>query len=156
MAGNNKKKRPSNYFVNNIERIGENFLDYKNSKDIYYDCPNIFRQLGKRQIELDKYGHFFFDIPFLENCIAACEQRAYFSGVSFNGMYTFCQVNYIQNRIPIPEQINNVMDTHKNSWRVYSTIAYYLRCMRQSGNIQYLYNLADMLYTNHVLRNAIQ
>ena len=151
---NKNKKKPSNYFINNIERLGENFLEYKNSKDIYFDCPSIFRQLGKRQIELDKYGHFFFDIPFLDGCITACNQRANFYGWSFNGMYAMIE-KYKACGQAAPQEIIAVSDTHLNAWRAYNTIHYYLYQMRLTGNIQFLYRLADILYTNQILRNSI-
>ena len=153
-GGKKNNRKPSNYFINSIERVGENFLDYKNSKDIYYDCPTIFRQLGKKQIELDKYGHFFFDKPFLEGCIASCNQRAMFAGISYNGMYLMV-LGYKNKGMQIPQEVSNVMDAHMNTWRAYSTIAYYLNGMLASGNIQYLYRLTDILYTNHILRNSI-
>lgn len=152
---NNKNQRkPSNYFINNIERTGENFLDFKNSKDIYYDCPTIFRQLGQRKIELDKYGHFFFDIHFLEGCITACKQKEQFYGISYNATYQMV-MSYTNNNMETPAEITSVMETHMNAWKAYSTISYYLQGMRNTGNFQYLYRLADILYTNHILRNNI-
>ena len=151
----NNKKKKSNYFTTNIERIGENFLDYKNSKDIYYDCPNIFRQLARKQIELDKYGHFFFDLHFLNACIDACNEKAMFASISFNAMQLYCQVNFYNKGMQqIPQEILYVMDTHKNSWRAYATISYYLTLMRSTGCITYLYNLVEAL-NNPTLRNGI-
>ena len=129
---NKNNKKPANYFINGINKIGENFLDYKNSKDIYYDVPTIFRQLGRKQIELDKYGHFFFDIPFLDGCISACNERSNFAGISYNAMYMMAS-QYTNAGQQVPPNIASVMDAHQNTWRVYQTISYYLQLMRNTG-----------------------
>lgn len=146
---NVNKKQKNCYFSNNINRIGENFLDFKNSRDIYFDAPNIFRQLSSGKIDLEKYGHFFFDIPFLTACIETAHQKALYHQISYNGVYFMaCNMQVVT------EDYSNVLDTHRRAYLAYSLVFNYLSWMKATGNINYLYQLKDQL-SSKVFTNAI-
>ena len=50
--------KENNFFTQNIDRYGENFLDYINARGIQNASINIFRGIAKGKINLDKYGHY--------------------------------------------------------------------------------------------------
>ena len=149
---NNKnvnKKQKNCYFSNNINRSGENFLESKNSRDLYFDAPNIFRQLASGRIDLERYGHFFLDVPFLTGCIETARQKALYHQVSYNGIYFMCC-----NMPVVSNDYMKVLESHRNSYMAYNLIHYYLSCIQSTGCINYLYMLKDQL-SSKIFANAI-
>lgn len=153
MNNNNNKPR-NNYFSNNINKIGEDFLDYKNSRDIEYDVPIIFRQLAQKRIDLARYGHFFFEVHFLESCINAINKKIIFYQCSYNGMIALI-ASIQQRRMQVNNEIMATMETHRNAWRVYSLINYYLVRLRKEGDINNLYRLCNDLSNDPILKKSI-
>lgn len=152
----NQKKTKPNYFSTNINRFGESFLDMKNSRDIQNDAPRIFRELARKNINLEVYGHFFLDKHFLENLIEVAKNKVIFHNTSFQTMnYAISVMN--MNRQPIDQNIIDVAYTHKNIADTYNVIYYYLKMIENSNrtNIIPLYNLSDVLYRNATYKNSI-
>ena len=151
MAGPNNNNNPrSNYFMQNIQKSGETFLEYKNSRDIYFDSPSIFRQLSRKQIDLERYGHFFQEVNFRDACISAAQQRALESDIAYNGIVCMIQM-YNGNVHPAT---HGVMESHRKASIAYNLIFTYLSEMRRTGDINWLYALVTEL-SRPELKNAI-
>ena len=65
-----------NYFETNIQKYGEDFLDYKRAEDIQKDSKFIFKDIVYGNINYEKYGTYFTDTRFIEQLIIKSEIEA--------------------------------------------------------------------------------
>ena len=143
-----------NYFTQNIQRMGEEFLMLKNSKDFQREAPNIFRQLARRQIDLEMYGHFFLEKQFLESCInVANEQILMNKAISIGLGYYVDSMTYMNGGVD--PYFLTILKMYRDKCEAYTIIHQHLCLLRDSGNINYIKSLASVLTTNRTLGNAL-
>lgn len=143
-----------NYFSQNIQKMGEEFLSFKNSKDFEREAPAIFRQLARRQIDLGKYGHYFLERQFLESCINVANQKVLFHSASANGIYFYIDTMNKAN-IQVDPYYLVVHKAHSETSQAYSVVYQHLVALRDTENLGHLKALASVLSTNRTLGNAL-
>lgn len=68
MAYNNNKKQ-RNYFTNNIERYGDNFIEQFDAKKLRMDARRVFSDIAFGKIDYDKYWQYFTNSLFINALI---------------------------------------------------------------------------------------
>ena len=135
MAGNKNKKR-ENYFQQNINRLGPNFMDSLPLDRMKLDAVKVFRELARGNVDIDIYGKYFLNEKFLEACISTAETKHNFHLVSAMG------VNELLTQNVQGQNIYAVYDFHNNAAHAYYLIAYKLTEFR---NIKDMYSLSDLV-----------
>lgn len=96
MAYNNNNKNNNrnsyNYFSQEIQRNGTNFLSRKTANDIQRDASNIFRQLSRNKIDIGSNIDYFSNTLFLDNCLIVAESKFNYHSVSRIGIQTLMNV----------------------------------------------------------------
>ena len=143
-----------NYFTKNIDKMGEDFIAMKNSKDFAYEAPMIFRQLAKKRIDLEKYGHYFQDIQFLNTCITVAEEKIGFHFISANSIKYVIDVNS-QSGIPVEPIYMQVYTSHMNTYTAYQIVYDHLTKLKETKDLHYVHYLAAALSNNINIANAL-
>lgn len=135
MAG----RRENNFFTQNIDRYGENFLDYLNARDIQNASVNIFRSIARGRVNLDKYGHYFTFNQFLEPCIEVAKTKYLLYSISYQGVDCL-----IRSSKSSPD-IVAVLDYHKKCFEAYTIILQQLNNIKMNKDVNHLYIMANAL-----------
>jgi len=143
-----------NYFTQNIQKFGEEFLLFKNSKDFEREAPIIFRQLARRQIDLGRYGHYFLEKQFLESCINVANQKVLFHSASATGLFFYID-NMNKANLYIDPYYLVVHKSHSETAQAYNVVQSNLTMLRDTENLNHLKVLANILSTNRVLAQAL-
>lgn len=134
MAGNKGKKR-ENFFQQNINRLGPNFLDSYPLDKLKLDVVKVFRELARGNIDIDTYGKYFYNPKFLESCISTAAQKNHFHQVSAEGVYQLILQNaQIYN-------LNDIFEQHKNTANAYGLILMKLEEFKKFGDLICLHEL---------------
>jgi hypothetical protein len=131
--------KENNFFTQNIDRYGENFLDYINARAIQNASINIFRGIAKGKINLDKYGHYFTFNQFLEPCIESARAKYLLYSVSYRGVECL-----IRSGISSADVVS-VLDYHKRCFEAYSIILQELNNIKVDKDVSHLYIMANKL-----------
>ncbi len=146
---NNKKgnnKNQNNYFTQNIRERGEDFIYYKNSRDLQNDALKIFRELARGQIDISKYGKYFLDPQFLASCVQAAQNKYSYHAISQTGVDMY--ISQIMNTGSMPDSITiGVKEDHKRKAEAYGLI-YESLC-----NISYTYDINNLYVLVSKLQN---
>ena len=78
-----------NYFQTNIQRFGEDFLDFKKAEEIQRDCKFIFKDMVFGNIDYEKYGMYFMEPRFLEQLIIKSEIDAKKHNLKYIALHEF-------------------------------------------------------------------
>lgn len=148
---NNQKKKQNDYFSQSIQQYGENFLQYKNARDLEMDSIKVFRGLARGNINIDRYGCYFLEPQFLNACIQAAYSKLVYFNISFSGVNYYKDAIFASGNTPDPNIIM-VLDHHKKCSEAYKIILDNLNNIRSTGDINYLVCLANSLsdYRNYV------
>lgn len=139
----------NNYFSQNIQKYGQDFLKYKNARDLEFDALKIFRELARERIDISKYGGYFLNSQFLNSCILAAERKYIHHNISWTGVNAFVLTNpQAQSDI----NVMSVLNEHKNSTEAYNIILNILNIIRATGDPNHLYSLVNQLKR---FRNAL-
>lgn len=146
MAGNNKNKKRENYFQQNINRLGQNFLYTLPLDRMKLDAVKVFRELARGNIDVEVYGKYFLNEKFLEACITTAETKYNFHLVSAMGVNELLKQN-VQG-----QNIYAVYDFHNNAASAYYIIMYKLTEFRNYKDIRILSELVLNLakYRYHI------
>lgn len=148
---NNQKKKQNDYFSQNIQQYGENFLQYKNARDLEMDSIKVFRGLARGNINIDRYGCYFLDPQFLNACIQTAYSKKVYFGISYDGVNYYKDAIFASGYTPDPNIIM-ILDHHKKCLEAYTIIYDNLQNIRNTGDVNYLVCLANSLadYRNYV------
>jgi len=130
--------KENNFFTQNIERYGENFLDFINARDIQNQSINIFRSIAKGRINIDKYGHYFTFSQFLEPCIESAKMKYMLYSISYQALCYYS--NSVTNA-----QVISILDYHQKCFEAYSIILQELTNIKVDKDISHLYIMASNL-----------
>ena len=133
------KRRENNFFTQNIEKYGDNFLDYINARTIQMQSINIFRNIAKGRVNLDKYGHYFTFSQFLEPCIESARSKYEVCAITLNAMQC-----YIYSGASSPA-IASTFDYHKKNYEAYSIILQQLNNIKMDNDVTHIYTMANAL-----------
>jgi len=67
--GNRNNNRQNNYFTQQIQKGGENFLNSKTPRDMAQDADRIFRDLVRGKIDVAQYSEYILNPSLLETLI---------------------------------------------------------------------------------------
>lgn len=129
----------NNYFSQNIKEFGENFLKYKNPKNIENDAMRVFRDLARRKVDIDKYGSYFLDDTFITILIKVASEKYIYFNVAWTGVDLLANTSQ-----PNPDVIN-VLDKLSRSKQAYNIILLALNEIKRTRNYAYLYSLVSQL-----------
>lgn len=132
---NHKKKKRENYFQQNINKSGRNFMDTMPLDKMKSDCVRVFRELARGFIDINDYGDYFYNQSFLGSCINVAQTKFNFHSISAMGVYCLI-VNNIQ-----AENAHAIYDHHNNAAIGYMTIINALTEFRVTGDKYILVNL---------------
>ena len=134
MAHNKKHKR-ENYFQQNIQRSGPDFLETMPLDKMKLDAVKVFRELARGNIDIDVYGKYFYNPRFLEALINTAEVKYNFHLISAMGVGKLLEQN-VQG-----QNIFAVYEFHNNTTTAYSIILAKLTEFRNTGDINILSDL---------------
>lgn len=145
MAGNKNKKR-ENYFQQNINRLGPNFMDSIPLDRMKLDAVKVFRELARGNIDVEVHGKYFLNDKFLEACISTAETKYNFHVISAMG------VNELLKKNTQAPNIYAVYDFHNNAANAYYIIMYKLSEFRNIKDTRILSELVLNLakYRYHI------
>lgn len=151
VKNNNQKKKGNDYFTQSIQQYGENFLQYKNARDLEMDAIKVFRGLARGNINIDRYGCYFLEPQFLNACVQAAYSKYVYFKISQDGVNLLNDTIYASGVTPDPNIIM-ILDHHKKSAEAYNIILAGLNNIRTTNDINYLFCLANSLsdYKNYV------
>lgn len=143
--GNNKKKN-NDYFSQNIQKNGDDFLRMKNSKDIDFESSKIFRDLAKGNIDIEKYGHYFLEKQFN----LSLQSAAYKKAIYYYNIWNAINYYITQPHIPTDQNMMETYNTIKSKCDAYNIINNGLINLYNNGNLNELYvlirNLSQFKY----------
>lgn len=156
MAKGNNNKPKSNYFAQEIQKKGENFLEGKTSKDMQWDAQRVFRDLARGNVNIDQYYIYFLEVQFLDNCIKFAYDKMTEHNYCFMGTnLLFTQLGCTNQMMCQPQQMNEllaVVNKHKRSYEAYSMIFTSLNNLKLCGDPAILKVLSNNLKN---YRNAL-
>lgn len=79
----NKRK---NYFSDNIQRFGDNFLQQYDAKKLRNDSPRIIKDIAFGNIDFDEYGIYFSDPQLINALIDVVYTKLTIHRVSYNAL----------------------------------------------------------------------
>ena len=95
-----------NYFETNIQKYGEDFLDYKRAEDIQKDSKFIFKDIVYGNINYEKYGTYFTDTRFIEQLIIKSEIEAKKHEIKLEALNQYIiSNNKMDNHNPLPHDM---------------------------------------------------
>lgn len=138
----NNKKRVNNYFTQNIQQYGENFLQLKNARELEMDAIKVFRNLARENVDLNSHGHYFLNQDFLNACLTAAYSKWTYFTISFNGVNCLVDSILKQGQTPDPN-ILTILDHHRKSAEAYNIIYNGLINIQNSNSVSYLVVLVN-------------
>ena len=140
-----KNQRP-NYFQQNIQKFGENFLGQKNSNDMQLDAIRVFRDIARGNIDVEEEGKYFLHPQFLESCIVAAFSKLSLHSINFNG------VNLLVSQGANDETTMSILEYDRRCAEAYTIIYNQLNNIRNTGDVNYLTVMVNNLknYRNNI------
>lgn len=135
MAPHNKKNKRENYFQQNIQRSGQDFLETMPLDKMKLDAVKVFRELARGNIDIDVYGKYFFNPRFIEALISTAETKYNFHLISAMGVDLLLKQN-VQGH-----NIFAVYEYHNSATSAYGLIFAKLTEFRYTGDVNILTDL---------------
>ena len=123
MANNNKRK---NYFSDNIQKFGENFLQQFDAKKLRTDAKRVISDIAFGNIDFDDYGIYFSDPQFISAIIDVIYTKLSIHGTSYAAL------EHMSHEITSSD-IENIKRYHRRLMEVYSLFYDYFTAIRESG-----------------------
>lgn len=144
---NNKPKnnRP-NYFKQNIQKFGENFLARKNVNELQMDAIRIFRDIARGNIDIQNEGKYFLDPQFMESCIWSASMKLNLFTTNYRG------VLMLYNSGVNDDNTMAVLDYNKKCMEAYTIIITHLNNIKITADVNYLSAMINNLrnYRNNI------
>lgn len=136
--GNRGNKQNRNYFTQQIQKGGENFLNSKTPRDLSNDAERIFRDLVRGNIDVRQYSGFLLNPSLLETLITkAGTQYNYWWGIRTAVDNYIQQMNAMkQSNIPVDSQteliFGGIINDAIAKFTVYQNLYNCLLCVREN------------------------
>lgn len=109
----NNQKNVRNYFSTSIEKYKtEDFLKYKNPRELEQDAIKIFREMAQGRIDIDEYGDYFYNQALLNSLINIANSQYWYYEYSFRGLNILITQAMQSNQYD--SYMTIVMEEHKN------------------------------------------
>ncbi len=148
MAQFNNKK-PNNYFTQQIQRNGVNFIDTARDDNLARDCVRIFRDLARGNIDIGQYGDYFLHPRLINAAISTAYSKQVLYGTSKAGLDLLINSPMADQNFPSAPAILNF---YSRLFEAYSLILENLIALKNTNNIDFLYVIANTLpkYRNDI------
>lgn len=144
-----KKQQRPNYFQNNMNMFGQDFLRRKTPLDIQRDAKKIFSDLAYGNIDIQRDAVFFTNVDFLINLRTVAFDNYKYHAFTANGMKQI--INQSQTN-QIEEYFVKVSETHDRCATAYSIIVHFIDNMLQNKGV--VINLTEMVKQLQLYRGA--
>lgn len=140
--GNNQ----NNYFKQNIQKYGKDFIEKMNARDMQVNVVRVFRDLARGNINAKTEGEYFLNPQFMEACIVAAHSKLVMHSAHYNG------VNMMVQSGNTDQNILQVLEYDRRCMEAYNIILSNLQAIQASGNTEYLVVMANNLrnYRNNI------
>lgn len=138
---NTKQKQSYNYFTQNIQNKGEDFLQKKNAAELKQDAYRVFLDLAKGKIDPERDAEYILYPPFVEAAIALAEEKFLMSIISRDGVSMLISA-YGNN---VGNETRAVLDHHTKAAEGYNLILGCLNQLKYTGDIHYIYSTVSQL-----------
>lgn len=135
-----------NYLKQMEDQRGEAWIVSLKPEEIQQNAKRITKDMVKGAIDYNRYGYAFLDSKFLENLFIGVSNE-----LEINTLYYNASV-YYQQAFPTYPNISAAIAHLEKILYIYNTIYERLNCVRATGNIGYLADIAPLLYNerNHL------
>ena len=137
---NNKKRK--NWFEQQIDRFGADFIHSIRADDAQKGAINVFRDLARGNINISTEGGYFLDPQFLENCIVSANSKQVFYRTLLNGLDASVRENP---NISTDQNFQIIYRNISNNLNAFIYIYQALYGIKNSQNLQFLYTLVSQL-----------
>jgi len=145
----NNNRRPNNYFTQQIQRNGVNFLDTARDDNLARDCVRIFRDLSRGNINIADYGDYFLNPRLISAAISTAYSKQVLYGTSKAAMELLINIPMCEQQYPTAPIILN---HYSRLFEAYSIILDNLIALKNTRNIDFLYTLTSNIskYRNDI------
>ena len=146
MKGQKNSNRRSNYFQQNVQKFGENFISRKNPAELELDAIRIFRDIARGNIDVQKDGPYFLDTQFLESCLTAANLKLNLHTTNYNGVLMLVNNNLGSS------MTMSILEYNKRCMEAYTIIYNHLMNIKATKDINYLTTMVGNLrnYRNNI------
>lgn len=137
-------KAGNGYFQKQIQQNGENFLEFKNARNLENDSNMIFRELASGKFDVHKYGDYILRDDLLNACILSANNKYKLHAVSYNGV-NFLISNTIMQYGSADPYYYSVLEYHKRKMEAYGTLVTGFNNIRLTKDKAYVYTLSNSL-----------
>ena len=142
---NNGTQKNNNYFTNNKQKFGDNFLNQKSAQDIQRDAKKkIFKDMIFGNIDYGVDGMYFTNATFLDNLITVASVEADVHTVTAAALQNFALMNGGDRLAPVAAQ---KATQHANtSLALQILLNTFVMIKGSDMDISYLPNLNNLVY----------
>lgn len=141
-----QRKAKSNYFQQNIQKFGENFIGQKNAGELEMDAIRVFRDIARGNIDVERDGKYFLNPQFLECCITSASLKLSLYTTQYNG------VLMLVNNGTTDQTTISILEYNKRCMEAYTFIYNHLNNIKVTGDPNYLITMSNNLrnYRNNI------
>jgi len=140
------QKNNNNFFTKMIQRYGgDDFLSRINARDIQNSAINLFRDIARGKVDMDKHGHYFLDNQFTDNLLIQANSQHTFHSINFTALNWFIMSNPTQISEDSIGVFKGVLEKNRLSYQAYECIIKNLCAVKSTRDLNYLYILTNNL-----------
>ena len=151
---NKKKQKPQrNFFTQQIEQHGENFIDEMKPYEISNNCDRIISELARGKCNIAQVGSYIANPKILTPLIIHCGEQFNINEVLRNSLDFTSRAATLQHKEIPPLQVK-LGEEHRCKALIYATCLNKLQELKQQGNPEILASLVMELkpYSNYLRR----
>lgn len=137
---NNQKRK--NYFAQQIQNNGVDFIEKLRDDQLQRDSIRIFRDIARGNISIDEYGEYFLNPKLINAAISAAYSKFVLFGTSKVALELLMNTPGKSAEFPDAPQI---FSYHLKGYEAYSLILNTMTNLKNTNNIEYLYVMANNL-----------
>lgn len=147
-----ENRMKNSYFTKQYNAYGENFTNFKTSRDLEYESGKIFRDLAGGLIDLEKHGKAFEDPEFVGVLVNIAYKKLIYHDATRIGLETYiCSAQ--ANNIQLDNYMYQVYSDHKRSTEAYNML--YTALLNIQLNHDYMAILPTLMPMLNGYRDAL-
>ena len=132
----------SNYFKQNIQKHGKDFIDKMDARDMQVNTVRVFRDLARGNINIKAEGQYFLNPQFLSACLVSANSKLVLHSTHYNAVTMMIN----QMGAAVPEEVRQVQAYDKACTEAYTYIMQGLQAIQTTGVAEeHLYAMAANL-----------
>ena len=148
----NENRMKKSYFTQQYNAYGENFTNFKTSRDIEFESKKIFRDLAGGLIDLEKHGKAFEDVEFVGVLVNVAYKQLIYHDATRIGLESYIYVSQM-NGIQLDNYIYQVCGEHSRSTVAYNML--YQALLNIQINHDYMAILPTLMPMLNAYRDAL-